>query len=265
MSLPGRPLRKFGQFQVFQPRGGANSYWVIPDPKSGMTLVYSDVKGSAYLAAERLSKGVPVYSPKGAMDIALELYPESNISRFDYYNHIYLSSGRFDRWYNGGLLGRSVTDLTPEGRERELTSLGVSTHRKEFKEFLAKRGLTEEDIYGPSAETIQEMYRSGTWPDVSPAVPLGQLVQGVPFPVSEGRRNKLQPISSESAFLPPLGLLALQDIEPTVEWLEDARGACKLLLGQGIDPDTQFGIYESKKILGGWIGTLEAKFGGKWR
>ena len=257
----GTPLRKFGTYQVTQPHRGTYSSWAVYDAHDNH-VCYATVRESAYYAAEKLARGLPLVTPKEKRDYSVTHYPSLYPCRLRYYDSLYLSLN--GDWINGGLSEKDVTNLTPEG-EAHLERQRKEREKEEGARY-AKAGIDikrlledpkYEDLHGPKDETTLAAYRDGTWPDVLEARPnnmWGETMWGY---------TKLYPVADDEGKYTAFGALVHHDPKPTEEWLEDARVGMKLLLSRGtVD---MHGSQKTLEVLNGWVDRLTTKYGGAWK
>lgn len=209
--------------------------------EDGHEVAYSTCEASAALAAERLSAGRPVGSPREATESSLRLYTLFP-SRFDLLRDRYLLIGGAEDWLNGGLWEDDVTALTEEGMAaiearfaEEDCERAQDALTAQINDLLARSGLTFEPPPVPGRDLA--LYRAGLWPEA-------------------GKNRVLSDLYERQC---PLGhLLRARTSSVDPEWLEDARAACRMLIEHG--DDAEGGV----RVLRSWGERLAAKHGGRW-
>lgn len=230
----GTPLKKFGNFRVHQVR---KNFWEVYDDKDER-VCFSDIKLSAYLAAERLEAGEEFVTPKDSMDCSLASYPTLYPCKLRYYDHLYLVIGNGFDWIHGCLASEDVSLHSEVGR-REHAAKEIE-REKSSQEKYARVGISYEN----EGDAIRAQYASGEWPDVLP----------------DGKRTNLYPASENYS---ALAKLAYGDVKARDPWIEDARCATQILLKYGTNDPTRAPEDTIGKVRE-WALACQTRYGGTW-
>lgn len=266
--IEGTPLRKFGNFRVYQTKRGQFPWFAVNDTRTDARLVYSECRESANFAAERLAEGRPLQTPKEAMDRSLADYASIYPTRFAYYDHVYIVNGNGMDWINGGLADSDVTRLSPEGhamlvaresgrkeRERAMFAKYDSVMTEALK-FLGKEH-TREPSFCEEEDAIRAAYLAGTWPDAMTAENAPRRYRDA---LAGGRPLNVP--------YPPCQYSCMAELAKGIdnvdhEWIDDARKASVLILTHGQnDPDRP--TERAMETIASWAETLAARYGGRW-
>jgi hypothetical protein len=250
----GTPLKKFGPFQVFQPRRGTHPHWRVYNTDTGADMGISSVVESANFAARRLAEGQPMETPQERLETAMELYALIYPTKFRYYTSVYLNG---HKWVNGGLYDDDLTEYTPEGRAWR-RARQEADHRQ-HRQGLA--GYPDESAIETAATLAA--YRAGTWPDAAdPRTAKQEFLVGTTIGIVPTPTNGIIYLPDEELTKPhtSLGMLTVPDTWATPEWLEDARKATQLILRYGEERDGQSFL----ETITRWARDLTLRYGGQW-
>jgi hypothetical protein len=219
---------------------------VVANEREGLVEVKARAKDAAYMAAARLSKNTPVFTPQEARDHTVLLYPTLFPNLFRYYEHTYLFAESGLRWCSGGLTPSDASALTASGRRilRDAHKYRAAHYAQELRPIVQSLVAKRSD----AARALRAAYRAGTWPEAD-----GECV--------------LPPFWSDAARGVPLGVLVTApDGTANEEWLEDARMAMRVFLTYGRDPKRAPGSppVQSLRVLEHWALQLAERFGGNW-